>query len=369
MNGSVVLPLHEYSLPYQKTAGILLREARELKGLSQESVASTLNLMVSHVVGMESDSYNPHIEGKHFAAYLKSYARLVDLNPQILLGLYQGSSLASQSSSSYLQTHTVEKRSGGNGFSLRLLTIFALMSVALIFTRQGIEPRQLAVQLQSWAIEIGVTVAASSAEFFSSNSGIATAIADERAQEAIGIDVPADEHSNVKPVDLPRWSRPAWTKPANDSAPAKVHTEQVASTLATSPGSALSLHQGTGASIETIADSDKAAGTVTVTPSDATYQAYRLDISSQGANSEFIGEDVLQFTFNGNCWIEVYDSHQNPIIMETKLEGELLRISGEAPFEVRVGNSRAVSLMLNGQPVHIEQHPTIDSTELIVGQR
>ena len=203
MNGSVVLPSHEYSLPYQKTAGILLREARELKGLSQEDVASTLNLMVSHVVGMESDAYNPHIEGKHFAAYLKSYSRLVGLNPQILLGLYQGSSVSSQPSLSYLQHHKVEKRSGSSGFSLRLLTIFALMSVALVFTRQGIEPRQLALKAQAWVTEVSVTVAASSADFLagiSETTSDVVSVADERAQEAVaGVAANHDAH----PIDLP----------------------------------------------------------------------------------------------------------------------------------------------------------------------
>lgn len=80
-------------------------------------------------------------------------------------------------------------------------------------------------------------------------------------------------------------------------------------------------------------------------------------------------QDKLQFHFTDDCWVEVYDRNSVPLVMKTKLAGEVLNITGLAPFEVRVGNSRAVSLKLNGASVSITQHSDIRSTELLVGQR
>lgn len=358
MNGTVVLPIHEYSLPHHKTAGCLLRESRELKGLSQEAVASSLNLMLSHVVAMESDAYNPHIEGRHFASYLKSYARLVDLNPQILLGLYQGQTVMPMQA--YATAPSAAKRS--NGMSVRVVTVIALIGVALLFTRQGIDVKELPQKGQQWAAQIIQATLAAKPAFTEgaadSDNNVSMSSDPVNGWRQLETELNAD-NSEANTMSLQR-----------EVTDAEVAASVSSKNLASAPGENSSTDASTAVAgtFNQTGNSDQPSNIV-VTPSDGTYQAYRLEVLDEAVNAGASGADVLQFTFVGNCWIEVYDSNQNPIVMETKLEGELLRISGEAPFEVRVGNSRAVSLLLNGEPVHIEQHPTIDSTELIVGRR
>ncbi len=329
MNGSVVLPLHEHSFPYLKTAGVLLREAREVKGLSQEEVASTLNLMTSHIAALESDSYNPQLEGKHFSSYLKSYARFLDLNPQILLGLYQTQVKQPAQSAA---TYTVVSEPQRSGVWLRLSLVCLLLMVAWTFDRGDLE-------------SLRDIVTGKETHFFP-NEGEESGLKATAAQTASS--------------DNPVWTTPEWADQSDDSAPAAT-SEQPMST--------------TGMAASAAAGHAPPRTAVVVTPSDSKYQAYRLDVSadhSATASAVLLAgasEDILLFNFHDNCWVEVYDKDQNPIVMDTKLQGETLRITGEAPFEVRVGNSKAVSLTLNGQPIAIEQHPTIDSTELIVGRR
>ncbi|MFK7732513.1 MAG: helix-turn-helix domain-containing protein [Pseudomonadales bacterium] len=335
MNGSVVLPLHEQSFPYLKTAGVLLREAREVKGLSQEDAASALNLMTSHIAALESDSYNPQLEGKHFGSYLKSYAKFLDLNPQILLGLYQTQlKQPVQNSATYSTALEPAPRSG---LSLRVALVCLLMIVAWTFDRGDLE-------------SLRDIVAGKDLRLFK---------AEEHA--ANGTD------SKTAASDETTWTTPEWADQAEgaETEGADIVQPQQATAAVTT----LVLPS---ASDQTI---NAQRTSVVVTPSDSKYQAYRLDVSEDyGATASAVlvsgvTDDILLFNFHDNCWVEVYDRHQNPIVMDTKLQGETLRITGEAPFEVRVGNSRAVSLSLNGQPILIEQHPTIDSTELIVGRR
>jgi cytoskeleton protein RodZ len=103
---------------------------------------------------------------------------------------------------------------------------------------------------------------------------------------------------------------------------------------------------------------------VEVSISDSQYQGYSVQ-----DNASVGGKDKLFFEFSDDCWLEVYDSNAEPLVMKTKLAGETLEITGRAPFEVRVGNSSAVKLRLNGKTVPIARHADIRSTELIVGQR
>lgn len=331
MNGSVVLPLHEQSFPYLKTAGVLLREAREVKGLSQEDAASALNLMTSHIAALESDSYNPQLEGKHFSSYLKSYARFLELNPQILLGLYQ-TQLKQPVQNSAVYTAATEP-APRSGLSLRLALVCLLLIVGWTFDRGDLESLQHIVAGKDFRLFDNKEPSAES---------VSSQVADER--DAI-------------------WTTPEWADQVNGAESAQLPQS---STVPATTSERSSDDDGSTNSQRT---------SVVVTPSDSKYQAYRLDVSEDyGATASAVllsgvSEDILLFNFHDNCWVEVYDRHQNPIVMDTKLQGETLRITGEAPFEVRVGNSRAVSLTLNGQPIVIEQHPTIDSTELIVGRR
>ncbi len=331
MNGSVVLPLHEQSFPYLKTAGVLLREAREVKGLSQEDAASALNLMNSHIAALESDSYNPQLEGKHFSSYLKSYAKFLELNPQILLGLYQ-TQVKQSAQHSVRYAAALEPTPARSGLPLRLALVCLLLTVAWTFDRGDIESLRdvvtgKGIQLfDSQDLHFGKPEAAAAPE-----RDVALIVSESSHQE------------NNSEIALVQQSITAAATSGALPADAEV-----------APNSRTS---------------------VVVTPSDSKYQAYRLDVSEEhGATASAVllsgvSDDILLFNFHDNCWVEVYDRQQNPIVMDTKLQGETLRITGEAPFEVRVGNSRAVSLTLNGQPIVIEQHPTIDSTELIVGRR
>ncbi len=340
MNGSVVLPLHDHSIPYQKTAGALLREARELKELSQEDVASRLNLMTSHIVAMECDAYNPHLEGKYFSTYLKEYARLVDLNPQILLGLYQGSV---EQPGARVHPFQSTKRSGT---SLRLTVVVAMLAVAWWFTQQGHTSASLTQLVRSLPSVL-------SEKDYLSLPAASTTREPEYKRVSTGVQ---------QQVGLSTSSLPSVTGDMNTETQAVGSLSEV-ELDAVSQAAAVTEQQ---SSLEEYLAS---AGQVRVLPSASHFQGFRLELDGASEAGAAFRDDTLLFEFEDSCWVEVYDSEQNPIVMDTKLQGESLRIVGKAPFEVRVGNSRAVRLTLNGEPVHIEQHPTIDSTELIVGRR
>lgn len=433
----------ENSLPQQKSAGTLLREARKLKGFSQEKVASHLNLMPSHILALESDAYNPDLEGRHFVDYLTAFAELVDLNPRAVRDLYRDNEgtfglnpepyqpLVTRRQTyqdlNFSQQDTAALSTAGmpgginlpvsNALAYRVATVLSLVCVAWLITSRGIGPEELMASLPGFNGGSEVV-----------SGGVGGSEVGAAAVTDVGL-VASAVKLDANPVeDSSSWSTPDWangdaiSKGSSNKAIRKADTakaEAVASSterellekmsrqqsapkkevLASASASVDALHASTsiyGAESGTVsskrADSsaleatarDKAASKLdqsysaaavagTAATTEPGFAAQSADSSLAGVALTNVvsstGEDVMVFSFFDSCWIEVYDNEQNPLVMDTKMPGEALRISGKAPFEVRVGNSRAVALTLNGRPVAIDRHPTIESTELIVGSR
>lgn len=62
-------------------------------------------------------------------------------------------------------------------------------------------------------------------------------------------------------------------------------------------------------------------------------------------------EDILILSFSEDCWTEIRESNGRVLIAELKRKGDNLQLFGQAPFSVMLGNSRAVTLSLNGEVV------------------
>jgi cytoskeleton protein RodZ len=72
--------------------------------------------------------------------------------------------------------------------------------------------------------------------------------------------------------------------------------------------------------------------------------------------------DEINFAFRGECWLEVSDSRGDVLATELQAAGSKLKLVGQAPFEVKLGNARAAAIKLNGKKVDVV--PLIDSKVL-----
>lgn len=70
------------------TPGELLRSQRETLGLSVQHVADTLNLTMHFIRSLESDSYEKLPGDVFVRGYIRSYARLVGLDPDQLIEIF-----------------------------------------------------------------------------------------------------------------------------------------------------------------------------------------------------------------------------------------------------------------------------------------
>lgn len=76
------------------SAGYRLRAARERLDLSIRDVAGALNLMVSHVRGIETDRFAELTNDKQFLRHVHDYAALVELDASEIVDLYRSQSAA-----------------------------------------------------------------------------------------------------------------------------------------------------------------------------------------------------------------------------------------------------------------------------------
>lgn len=80
------------------------------------------------------------------------------------------------------------------------------------------------------------------------------------------------------------------------------------------------------------------------------------------------GSSKLSFVFQEDCWLDVKDSDGRTLHVGLKSSGEMLTLTGQAPFTVMLGNARAATLQLNGEPVELTPVPGRNTLRLQVGQ-
>ena len=74
--------------PMFSSLGEQLKAARESKGWSQQDVCDQLNLGIDHIKNLEAENYAALPPPAFVKGYIRGYAKLVDIEPQMLISLY-----------------------------------------------------------------------------------------------------------------------------------------------------------------------------------------------------------------------------------------------------------------------------------------
>lgn len=73
------------------------------------------------------------------------------------------------------------------------------------------------------------------------------------------------------------------------------------------------------------------------------------------------GSDELRASLVGECWIEVQDSQNELIYGDLNRAGDVLVLNGRAPLKVLLGNAPMASLEFNGRAIDLESATTRDA--------
>jgi len=290
--------------------GWTLREARERLGVSEREVAEALNLPPQVIEAMEADDASK-LPGAVFArGYLRSYAKLLELDAEALLDHYpkpaedpEIGDLAPLPARPWWQDNAL--------WPFRGLIAGALVVLLLLV----------------WLWPDGTD---SAADTVASRAPAAGEVPALRPSEAPATDVQA------RRPDAPSDAAATVAGPLPDAAPRPVP--------ASAPGSAAA---------------PTAAATAEVPAQPLADGAQRLTAT---------GSDRLSLSFSEDCWVEVRAADGTSLYSDLNRGGASLALVGEAPFRVLLGYAPGVRLEFNGEAVPLAPHTRNNVATLVLGQ-
>jgi cytoskeleton protein RodZ len=285
----------------EPTSGTLLREERLRQGRSEKEVADLLHLTMHYVRSIESDNYEK-LPGAVFArGYIRSYALLLGLDPEMLVSRY-GKLTEEKPPISVATTRKTMVRQNRSG----------------------------------WLPWLGYCVIAFAVGFVSLWAYLGV-LASDRTQTA---------GAAAQPIA----AIPAAT-PEADTLNAIIEAESsVAAELLTSSFSGDSQ---TPVEIETTE--------LSIGNPDSEYDSHIIEIVNAG-------DDLLELSFSGESWVEIKDSGTATLYRDLREAGDVVRITGEAPFNILLGDAPFAKLQLNGVDIDLTESIRIDnSARMTVG--
>ncbi len=91
------------------------------------------------------------------------------------------------------------------------------------------------------------------------------------------------------------------------------------------------------------------------------------DVAVIEEQSSVASLDRLVLRFSDECWLEVSDAQGDVLATDLQRPGSELVLEGRAPFQVKLGNARAVSGSLNNQPLSFENPADLRVLTVTVG--
>jgi cytoskeleton protein RodZ len=298
--------------------GKALREARERLGLSVNDVADRIKFAPKQIEWLEADDYARLPEAAFVRGFVRSYARLLELDSTNLInGL--PSSYVKKSSVQEIKSVNVPMPTmlSARRYNIILLAAGLLIAVLVaVFERMHDRvPEQAESSVKTVVQQIDLPV----------SSGELSATPQE-AQSAVV--VAAQQTPRVDPVTIPLGT----TAPVIRTIPASEVVIPEVKTL-TAPVKAKAADQARALSVSS-ADSK-------VAPDNAVDHSLRLE-------------------FDEDAWVEVKEGSDKVLTSRIHTAGSLMRLTGKSPMMVVIGNVRAVRLFDNGKQINLERYTTAD---------
>ncbi|ALS99338.1 RodZ domain-containing protein [Lacimicrobium alkaliphilum] len=283
--------------------GTLLKNARVEKGLSQEEVASRLNLRLANVQDLEAEHFDKTISVTFIRGYLKAYAKLLEVPVDEVLKAYERVNTSAPEPAK-LQSFSRKMSMQADDDKLMLVSYLILGII-------------LALVVVWW--------------FQQSDSDILPEI--ETSVETTG-----SESSDVS----------RFTVQERDNSEVTDDDNSISETSALEPASegqqASGDQQNMAGPAESQTVAEESGETALVQP------AAPDEVAEPPANQMIDAVDLV-FEFSGDCWVNIVDATGEAIAYGVKAQGRVMPLSGIPPFEITLGAPGVVSITYAGEPV------------------
>lgn len=346
------------SLDGAPSASRLLREARESLELSAKDVADQLFLSVSHIEFIEKEEFDRFPKKMFIKGYLRSYARIVGLDGDELVQIYEASiqpeeveeeESPEKGKAIELQSQKTAMRIGFAGLGILLLVMLLLW---LLFddTSEQVTDSVDDNAFQPGLVDIDTIDRVPGAEVSSLSE-----------EEVVATEPDVDKAMDDNPDAL------VETQVTEEATEAAEETEEEAEEVQVA---SLTTDTETGFSDADIFDPGAEVDEPVEPVSDAQRMASLKEFALERVkdrDEEYVilragGEDELELRFTDDCWVEVTDGDDELIYKELNRTGDVLKIVGKAPYELLFGKADSVSLHYRGEPVDFDNRIRSDLT-------
>jgi cytoskeleton protein RodZ len=265
--------------------GALLTRAREKLSFSQKDIASRLNLREEIIVALDANDFDKLPAPTYVRGYIRSYARVINLNADSLINLYEG---VAEAPPEILPDVKPVVQASSRDKPVKAMTYLVTFTLVILI-------------IAWWQGQHIV-----STDFFASNT-----------KTSSGGKYPGGFTYTYDIVNHPDTVEISEIDELDDSGLKDMKIVDLAKTSESKPDAILSIEDS-------------------------------LNLNAQTNLNTLANSDILKMELTAESWIEVYDILGEKLYRGLARPGEKISIVGTAPLSVKLGNARAVSVNFNG---------------------
>lgn len=334
-----------------KGAGEILKEAREQKGLSQREVADNLRLRVQIIELLEADDYDSFSTPTFVKGYLRSYAKLLEIDEQPIFAAYRASG-NKEPDTSVMQSFSRRVKHEESDNRLMLITYAVIIVVIGLVIW--------------WWQDSDFSFDKAMTEDNEATQQTAAQPAGDDEQVVNIAQQPTDDQdqvleSEVEAGDVSTSVTDSETTPPAEEAPPTVTDTEMPETVLEqvnepSPAAEAEAEESSGENAPGSAEESSATPTVadeqpiTVTGTqDSASELAEVNEPSPAAQADLV------FEFSEECWVKVDDAAGETRAVGVKAAGYTMPIEGEEPFAVTICRPEAVEITYQGSPIDLSE--------------
>jgi len=329
--------------------GQILAEAREAQGLTQQQVADKLNFRASLVEDIENDIFDRKLPVTFNRGYLKNYAKLVKISADDVLAGFEMLGIAEehgaeiQAAEMQSFSKQTEKQAENNLLMWISYLILALLIGSTILW--WLQDTQQVKPITSFVKKL-------STETIEDNQPVA-----QPAKETLPPE-PLENDLVLAQTKTATLSETLKNKPETTGAEFAVDVEnkelnsqevddnntqeQVVVEVEAEPQSSGN---------ESVINNENSAPLSTEVDNAST----DADVILAEPAIDFGEIESVEFTFSGDCWVNIYDATGERIAWGIKKSGYVMNITGQAPFTITLGKPELVSINFEQQSIDMSQ--------------
>lgn len=284
--------------------GLMLSDARRKLSLSIEDVAGRLKFQTSLVQNIEQDIFDPKLPATFNRGYLRSYAKLVNVDVDEVLSAYDMLGVAELQRSEMQSFSNLTEKEAEHSRLMWLSYFIAAILIGLMILWWQQEPKQA---FDENAPDAQPRLSHQNKNVDKNNK---TELAQQESTPLVA-EQPAVEAVELSPVN--ESTKQAISKPKTVDLPV---TESPVTEL-----------KGlTGDEVDSVSLS-------------ANKQEPMVDLST------------AVFTFSGDCWVNIFDATGERIAWGIKKSGYVMTVTGKAPLKITLGKPELAAIVFNGQSI------------------